>query len=122
MKSTLHIIFLLICKLVSAQDSSFVKTFYGGSKIVIPKSKIWIIEKAYISGGDGYNIQINQSHFQKEYKSEETILIPYYIPEMELLSNKNMASYFLTINQKDISIGLNKKMLNKRFRNCKNMD
>ena len=103
MKNTLLFILLLICNLVSAQDTLFVKSFYGGSKITIPASKHWIIEKAFISGGDGYNIQINQSHFQKEYKAEETIIIPYYIPEMELLNNKNMVSYFLTIHQKDIS-------------------
>ena len=99
----LLITFLFFSNLVSAQDTSFVKSFYGGSKITIPASKNWIIEKAFISGGDGYNIQINQSNFQKEYKAEETIIIPYYIPEMELLSNKNMVSYFLTIHQKDTS-------------------
>ena len=99
----LLITFLFFANFVSSQDTTIVKFFYGGSKITIPASKHWIIEKAFISGGDGYNIQINQSNFQKEYKAEETIIIPYYIPEMELLSNKNMVSYFLTIHQKDIS-------------------
>jgi hypothetical protein len=96
----LFITFLFLANLVSAQDTSFVKSFYGGSKITIPKSKTWVIEKAFVSGGDGYNIQINLSHFKSEYKSEETLLIPYYIPEMELLSDKNMVSYFLTIIEK----------------------
>ena len=96
----LFITFLFLANLVSAQDTTFVKSFYGGSKIFIPTNKNWVIEKAFVSSGDGYNIQINLSHFKSEYKSEETLLIPYYISEMELLSDKNMVSYFLTIKEK----------------------
>ena len=99
----LFITFLFLANLVSAQDTTFVKSFYGGSKIIIPANKKWVIEKAFVSSGDGYNIQINLSHFKREYKTEETLLIPYYISEMELLSDKNMVSYFLTIKEKSTS-------------------
>jgi hypothetical protein len=59
-----------------------------------------VIEKAYITAGDGYNIQIAKSNFKERYSSEEVLSFPYYIAEMELLSDRSMVSYIVTICEK----------------------
>jgi hypothetical protein len=96
--------FLLVLNLKAMDsDSSFVKSFYGGSSITIPEGKSWKINKAFISANDGYNIQINLNNFKNEYKGGEKLSIPYYIAEMELLSKKEMMVYFLYIKEENIS-------------------
>ncbi len=96
--------FLLVLNLKAMDsDSSFVKSFYGGSSFIIPEGKSWKINKAFISANDGYNIQINLNNFKNEYKSGEKLSIPYYIAEMELLSKKEMMVYLLYVKEEDIS-------------------
>jgi len=101
-------LFILILLFASCQivygnyefsDTSFVKSFFGGSSFTIPAGKRWTIEKAYISSNDGYNILINKNTFSGPFKSGEKLSIPYYIPEMELLSKKDMVSYLLYIKE-----------------------
>jgi hypothetical protein len=92
--------FLGIRFLASAQDSSFVKSYYGGSSLKVPENKTWTIEKAFISGGDGYNIKIAAGNFKLSYTGGETINFPYYIAEMELISDKSMMSYIVYITEK----------------------
>ena len=83
-----------------SQDTTFVKSYYGGSTVKVPENKVWTIEKAYITAGDGYNIQIAKKNFLERYTENEVITFPYYIAEMELLSNRSMVSYIVTICEK----------------------
>lgn len=92
-------IFLFICSTSLAQDTTFVKSFYGGSTVKVPANKEWKIEKAYISANDGYNILISQKNFKEKYEAEETISFPYYIAEMELLSKKESVAYVVHIHE-----------------------
>lgn len=82
-----------------AQDSSFVKSAYGGSSLTVPEGVIWQIEKAFINSGDGYNILISNSNFKSNYAPGEKIQTPYYIAEMELLDKKDGVFYILYIRQ-----------------------
>jgi hypothetical protein len=91
--------FLFICSTSFAQDTTFVKSFYGGSTVKVPANKIWKIEKAYISANDGYNILINPKNFKEKYEAEESISFPYYIAEMELLSKKESVAYLVYIHE-----------------------
>lgn len=97
MKILLLSFFLILCSLLYSQDTTFVKSYYGGSTVKVPENKIWFIEKAYITAGDGYNILIAKKNFLERYTENEVITFPYYIAEMELLSNRSMVSYFVTI-------------------------
>lgn len=82
-----------------AQDTTFVKSFYGGSSIKVPENTIWVIDKAFITSGDGYNIKISLSNFEKKYEAGQIVVFPYYIPEMELLSDRSNVSFALTIRE-----------------------
>ena len=92
--------FFLFATICRAQDTSFVKSAYGGSFLVVPKDVNWKIEKAFISEGDAYSIKISNSNFKESYSGGDTIRVPYYIAEMELLSGDKMGLYFLYIRQK----------------------
>ena len=83
----------------SAQDTSFVKSAYGGSSLTVPEGVSWQIEKAFINSGDGYNILISNSNFKSNYAAGEKIQTPYYIAEMELLGKKDGVFYILYIRQ-----------------------
>ena len=85
-----------------AQDTTFVKVYYAGSTVKVPEGKSWIVEKAFIGSGDGYNIRIADSNFKSPYKEGEALSIPYYIAEMELLSDRSNVSYTLTIKESKI--------------------
>jgi hypothetical protein len=99
--------YLRICFILSlifacntyGQDTTFVKSFYGGSKALVPAKKTWKIEKAYITSGDGYNIAIQTTNFKASYAENEEIQFPYYIAEMELLDKKDMVSYIVYIRE-----------------------
>ena len=82
-----------------AQDTTFVKSFTAGSSVKVPTGKTWCIEKAYISNGDGYQIKIAPSNFKACYQADERINFPYYIAEMELLTNHSMLFYLVTIKE-----------------------
>jgi len=97
MRFTLGYIFLFFSLQAFCQDTTFVKNFYSGSVVNVPDSSNWKIEKAYISSGDGYNIQISLKTFKEEYLPKEKISFPYYIAEMELLTDRSSVSYIVTI-------------------------
>lgn len=99
-KAYLLFLFLGISILARSQDSSFVKSYYGGSSVKVPEHKIWTIDKAFITGGDGYNIKIATGNFKISYTAGETINFPYYIAEMELITDKSMMSYIVYITEK----------------------
>ena len=101
MKILVAAVFLVVSSYTFCQDSTFVKVFYAGSSIKVPAERTWKIEKAYITSGDGYNIQISLSNFKSNYAGEESVSFPYYIAEMELLSSGSMVSYLLYIKQRN---------------------
>jgi len=82
-----------------AQDTSFVKSAYGGSSLTVPEGVSWKIEKAYINGGDGYNILVSNTNFKPIYGPGEKLQTPYYMAEMELLDKKEGVFYILYIRQ-----------------------
>ena len=65
----------------------------------MPEHKTWKIERAFISEGGMYNIMINTSHFRSSYNAGDTIRFPFYIAEMELLSEGTMVQYQLHIDE-----------------------
>jgi hypothetical protein len=95
----LHASFFVSCLSCFSQDSTFVKSFTAGSSVKVPMGKTWSIEKAFISNGDGYQIKIAKTNFKEQYKSAEQIVIPYYIAEMELLTDRSMLFYLVTIKE-----------------------
>ena len=97
MKFNCSVLFGFIAFFGLTQDSTFVKVFYAGSSIKVPSERSWKITKAYITSGDGYNIQIGLSNFKSHFESEESVFFPYYIAEMELLTDKSSVSYWVTI-------------------------
>ena len=92
--------FFAISILARSQDSTFVKSYYGGSSVKVPEHKTWTIDKAFITGSDGYNIKITAGNFKSSYNAGETINFPYYIAEMELITDKSMMSYIVYITEK----------------------
>ena len=78
---------------LQAQDSTFVKVAYGGSYITVPEGENWGIERVFITGNDGYSIQVSNTNFQPSYSSLDTIRVPHYIAEMEMLSPNDMLQY-----------------------------
>jgi hypothetical protein len=84
-----------------AQDTSFVKSAYGGSSLTVPEGVSWKIEKAYINSGDGYNILVSNSNFKPIYGPGEKLQTPYYMAEMELLDKKDGVFYILYIRQQN---------------------
>lgn len=69
------------------------KTCYAGGYITIPEGKTWAIKRVFITNNDGYNILISNTNFKSTYQNGDTIRIPYYISEMELLTNREMLQY-----------------------------
>ena len=91
---------VLLCAILSlsaaalhAQDSSFVKMAYGGSYITVPQGESWGIERVFITGNDGFSIQVSNTNFQASYSSSDTIRVPHYIAEMEMLSPGDMLQF-----------------------------
>ena len=91
---------VLLCAILSlsaaalhAQDSSFVKMAYGGSYITVPQGESWGIERVFITGNDGFSIQVSNTNFQASYSSSDTIRVPHYIAEMEMLSAGDMLQF-----------------------------
>ena len=76
-----------------AQDSTFVKMAYGGSYIAVPQGESWGIERVFITGNDGFSIQVSNTNFQASYSSSDTIRVPHYIAEMEMLSPGDMLQF-----------------------------
>jgi len=107
MQSKIILYFLLVLAsfkveanfLTYSSDSSINKIFYGGTKTKVPEHKEWKIQRAFLTNDNGYNILINPSNFKKQYQSGEIIVFPLYIPEMELLDNKELPKYLLYIEE-----------------------
>ena len=76
-----------------AQDSTFVKMAYGGSYITVPHGESWGIERVFITGNDGYSIQVSNDNFDSTYSALDTIRVPHYIAEMEMLSPGDMLQF-----------------------------
>ena len=98
-RSVLLCFILLFINIGFSQDSTFIKSMYAGSYIIVPKNKTWQIEKAFINGNDAYNIKISTSSFKNKYLEGDTIRLPYYVAEMELLSSNSTKSYKLYIKE-----------------------
>ena len=75
------------------QDSTFYKSTYAGSHMIVPENENWQLDRVFVNGGDAYSIQVANTNFNETYHSGDTIRAPYYIAEMELLSNKEMVQY-----------------------------
>jgi len=82
------------------QDSTFYKSGYAGGHIIVPQNEHWQLVRVFINGGDAYSIQVANSNFKEVYFSGDTITAPYYIAEMELLSNREMVQYQFYFKQK----------------------
>ena len=82
-----------------AQDSTFVKMAYGGSYITVPQGESWGIERVFITGNDGYSIQVSNDNFDVKYSALDTIRVPHYIAEMEMLSAGDMLQFKFYIKQ-----------------------
>ena len=76
-------------------DTLLVKQAYAGGYIVLPSTNLWKLEQAFISSGDGYNVMVSLKSFKGVYHEGDTVKLPYYISEMELLTDKSMVSYLL---------------------------
>lgn len=99
MKKLGGFILLMYSSLAFAQDTTLVKSCYGGGNLTVPKGVTWVIEKAYINSGDGYNIMVSNSNFKKVYRSEEKLQTPYYMAEMELLDKKDGVFFIFYLRQ-----------------------
>ena len=78
-----------------------VKIVYAGSYLVVPSGKTWQIERLFLSVDNGYNILVDKNNLKPIYSAGDTILLPYYIVEMELLGKDNSPKYHLEINETD---------------------
>jgi hypothetical protein len=92
-------VFLAIGFLSLSQDTTFLKISYAGNILKVPEDKIWTIKRAFISEGGQYAIQIRANNFSTIYNPNETIELPLYIPEMELLNLKDMVQFHLYISE-----------------------
>ncbi len=82
-----------------SQDTTLIRSCYGGGSITVPEGFSWAIEKAYINSGDGYNILVSHSNFKPKYRSGEKLQTPYYMAEMELLDKKEGVFYIFYLRQ-----------------------
>ena len=41
-----------------SQDTSFVKSAYGGSSITVPAGVTWQVDRVFVNNGTGYNIKL----------------------------------------------------------------
>jgi len=77
------------------QDSTYLKTAYAGGYLLVDEHQTWKLDRVFINGGEGYSIQINALNFEASYSSGDTIRMPYYIAEMELLDRKDLVLFEL---------------------------
>ena len=86
--------FIALCLktiLFAQQDSVTVKTLNCGSRLIVPAHQTWKIKQVLVSDNSGFSFKVNPANFKQVYNSGDTIKYPFYIAEMEFLSNKNMA-------------------------------
>ena len=84
---------LVISFNLNAQDSTFYKSAYAGSHMIVPENENWQLDRVFVNGGDACSIQVANTNFNETYHAGDTIRAPYYIAEMELLSNKEIVQY-----------------------------
>lgn len=94
---TCMILFLLPFQGVLAQESPQLKSGYGGGYMVVPEGENWLLDRAFISDGEGYSILIGKNNFEKNYAAGDTLRLPYYVAEMELLTKSEMVQYQLSV-------------------------
>ena len=75
------------------------KVLFASSHLVVPLNKTWQVEKVFVNTGDGYNIQVSKSILKPVYHAGDTIRLPYYTAEMELIENKGTTQYILHISE-----------------------
>jgi hypothetical protein len=102
LRSTLILaLFLSVSHISFCQDSTFYKSAYAGGYLVVPENETWELDRVFVNGGDAYSIQVSNSNFkQTAFNYGDTLKIPYYIAEMELLDNKEMVQYQFYFKQK----------------------
>ena len=96
-------VFLIVLSLATfgfSQDTTLLRSCYGGGSLTVPQGVSWTIEKAYINSGDGYNILVSNANFKPLYRSGEKLQTPYYIAEMELLDKKDGVFYIFYLRQR----------------------
>ena len=98
MKGVLFIL-CFVAFAASAQETLY-KSAYAGGHLVVPQTESWQLDRVFVNGGDAYSIQVANSNFNETYHAGDTIRAPYYIAEMELLSNKEMVQYQFYFKQK----------------------
>lgn len=84
-----------------AQNPPLLKSAYAGSYMVVPAGKYWTIDRVFVNEGGSYNIKIGNGNFRETYKSGDTLRVPYYVAEMELLSENATAIYQFYISETD---------------------
>lgn len=90
----LGIVYLAVVSCAAfGQDSTFYKSTYAGSHMIVPENETWEVDRVFVNGGDAYSIQVANTNFNETYHAGDTIRAPYYIAEMELLSSKEMVQY-----------------------------
>lgn len=99
MKHRIFLLTLLLAAFGFSQDTTLIRSCYGGGSLTVPEGFSWVIEKAYINSGDGYNILVSNSNFKPKYRSGEKLQTPYYMAEMELLDRKEGVFYFFYLRQ-----------------------
>ena len=99
-KSTFTLSLLFFLVIGYGQDTSFVKSAYGGGSLTVPDGMTWHIDRIFVNSGMGYNIQISNANFKSNYTSGEKILMPLYLAEMELLDKNAEVVYIFYINQR----------------------
>lgn len=103
------LILLFLSQFLLTNDSIFSKYIYAGASTIVPKQETWYLMDAYIADGDLYNIQISATNFKSYYNAGDTIRPPYYISDMELLSDKSIVKYVLRFYKKKSTNNQNEK-------------
>jgi hypothetical protein len=98
-RKLLCLVFLVIGFISLSQDTTLLKISFAGNTLTVPEDKIWNIDRVFISEGGQYAIQISTNNFSTIYNPKDTIVLPLYIPEMELLNRKDMVQFHLYISE-----------------------
>lgn len=80
-----------------SQDSTVYKAAYAGTNIIVPDNQTWKIDRIFINDGNAYSIQVSNTNLDSLYHAGDTIRLPYYVAEMELLDKKDMVQFQLYI-------------------------
>jgi hypothetical protein len=84
---------LFLYNLILEQNSIVCKSAYAGGYIVFSENATWHLEKVFINSGDAFSIQVSNTNFKATYHSGDTLHVPFYIADMELLTTRDMVQY-----------------------------